>query len=162
MSDYCVVSMDGARARFFTLEPAQQPAVQSGPGLMEAAEALVNAEAEQSGAELWSDTSTGRNASFGGAHGYDDHRDRHVGEYRRRFAQRVAEQAVLLAEQQRAKCLVIVAEKQMLGLVRGELHVPAKASFEVRELARDLSRLSPVDLQGHLAAEGLVPARQRP
>lgn len=162
MSDYCVVSMDGARARFFTLEPAQQPAVESGPGLVEAPEALISPEAEQSGAELWSDTNTGGNATAGGAHGYDDHREKHVEEYRRRFAQRVAKQAVLLAEQQRAKCLVIVAEKQMLGLVRGELHVPPKATFEVRELARDLSRLSPLDLQGHLASEGLVPPRQRP
>jgi protein required for attachment to host cells len=154
--------MDGARARFFTLQPARQPAVESGPSLVEAPEALVNAEAEQSGAELWTDTSTGRNASAGMAHGYDDHRDKHMGEFRRRFARRVAEQAVLMAEQNQAKSLVIVAEKQMLGLVRGELKVPAKATFEVRELARDLSRLSPLDLQGHLASEGLVPPRQRP
>jgi len=162
MSDYCVVSMDGARARFFTIEPAQQPAVESSPVLIEAQEALINAEAELAGGELWSDSKTGRNAAAGMAHGYDDHRKQHVGEYRRRFARRVAEQAVRMAEQHRAKSLVIVAEKQMLGLVRGELRVPPKALFEVRELARDLSRLAPVDLQGHLAAEGLVPPRQRP
>ena len=162
MSDYCVVSMDGARARFFTLEPARQPAVESGPHLVEAGEDLVNPEAELRGGELWSDTDTGRNTSAGMAHGYDDHRDQHVEEYRRRFAHRVAEQAVRFAQQNQAKSLVMVAEKQMLGLLRSELQLPAKAGFEVREVAKDLSRLSPEDLQGHLASEGLVPPRQRP
>jgi protein required for attachment to host cells len=162
MSDYCVVSLGGARARFFTLEPARQPAVESGPRLVEAGEALINSEAELSGGELWSDIKTGRNAGGGMAHGYDDHRDQHAEEFKRRFARRVAEQAVLLAEQQRAKRLVIVAEKQMLGLVRGELQLPAKAGFDMLELAKDLSRLPPQDLQDHLAAEGLVPPRQRP
>ena len=162
MSDYCVVSVDGTRARFFTLEPARQPAVESGPSLVETGESLINAEMELSSRELWSDTKTGRNAANGMAHSYDDHRDQHMDEFKRRFAKRVAESAVQLAERRGVKNLVVVAEKQMLGFLRGEIRISPKAGFKLRELAKDLSRLSPQDLQGHLAAEGLVPPRNRP
>jgi len=162
MSDYCVVTVDGVRARFFYLEPVGQPAVESGPNLVEHREALINTESELSGRELWSDTKTGRNAASGMAHGYDDHRDQHAEEFKRRFAKQVADEAVQLAQRQGAKKLILAAEKQMLGYLRNALHVSPKAGYEVHELAKDLSRLSPQELQGHLAAEGLVPPRQRP
>ena len=162
MSDCCVVTVDGIRARFFTLERTRQPAIESGPNLVEEREALINTEVELPGRELWSDIKTGRNAANGMAHGYDDHRDQHVDEFKRRFAKLVAEQAVQLAERNGAKKLVVAAEKQMLGFLRGALIISPKAGFAVHELAKDLSRLSPLELQGHLAMEGLVPARQRP
>lgn len=162
MNACCVVTVDGTRARFFSLEKSPRPAVEAGPLLVEQEEALINTEHEMSGRELWSDTKSGRNAANGMAHGYDDHRTQHVDEIQRRFAKRVAEQAVRFAERTGAKNLILAAEKQMLGFLRGALQVPPKAGFEVRELAKDLSRLSPQEVQGHLAAEGLVPARQRP
>ena len=161
MSDYCVVTVDGARARFFCLEPVQQPALESGPKLVEDREALINTELELSGRDLWSDNKTGRNAANGMAHGYDDHRDQHTEEFKRRFAKQVADEAVQHAQLKGAKKLILTAEKQMLGYLRNALHVSPKASFEVTELAKDLSRLSPQDLQEHLASEGLVPPRQR-
>ena len=161
MSDYCVVAVDGARARFFCLEPAQQPALESGPKLVEDREALINTELELSGRDLWSDNKTGRNAANGMAHGYDDHRDQHTEEFKRRFAKQVADEAVQHAQLKGAKKLIVTAEKQMLGYLRNALHVSPKAGFEVTELAKDLSRLSPQDLQEHLASEGLVPPRQR-
>ena len=161
MSDYCVVTVDGARARFFCLEPVQQPALESGPKLVEDREALINTELELSGRALWTDNKTGRNAANGMAHGYDDHRDQHTEEFKRRFAKQVADEAVQHAQLKGAKKLIVTAEKQMLGYLRNALHVSPKASFEVTELAKDLSRLSPQDLQEHLASEGLVPPRQR-
>ena len=162
MSEYCVVTVDGARARFFTLDKSSQPSLESGPFLVELEEALVNTENDIPGRELWSDTKSGRNAASGMAHGYDDHREQHTDEVKRRFAKAIAEQAVRFAERSGAKNLVVAAEKQMLGFLRGAMQVPPKAAFEVRELAKDLSRLSPQELQGHLAAEGLVPPRHRP
>mgnify|MGYP001612999945 CR=1 FL=1 len=162
MSICCVVTVDGTRARFFILEKSPRPAVEAGPLLVEQEEALVNPENEMAGRELWSDTRASRNTANGMAHGYDDHRAQHGDEMKRRFAKVVAEQAVQLAERKGAKTLVLAAEKQMLGFLRGALQVPPKAGFEVRELAKDLSRLSPQELQSHLAAEGLLPPRQRP
>jgi protein required for attachment to host cells len=157
MSDYCVVTVDSARARVFTLEAARQPRVESGPALVEQGEDLINAEAHLPGRELWSDSSAG-----GESHTYDDHRDKHGDEFKRRFAKLVAGQALKLAERNKVKNLVVVAEKQMLGFLRNEMQLSPKAGFTVRELAKDLSRLTPQDLQGHLASEGLVPPSRRP
>lgn len=157
MSDYCVVTVDSGRARFFTLEPAREPDAESGPFLVELGEDMINAEMRLAGREIWSDTAAG-----GMNHTYDDHRDQHTDEFKRRFAKLVAERVVTFAERNKAKNLVVVAEKQMLGFLRGEIRPSSKAGFAVRELAKDLSRLSPRDLQRHLATEGLVPPSRHP
>lgn len=162
MGGYCVVTLDGTRARFFCLEKSELPGVVAGPNLVEEPEALINTEGDMPGRELFSDTKTGRNAEMGMAHGYDDHRDQHVDEIKRRFAKQVAAEALKLAGRHKPRTLVLAAEKQMLGFLRGALHVPPKAGFELKEIAKDLSRLSPQELQSHLAAEGVLPARAKP
>jgi len=162
MSGYCVVTADGIRARFFCLERTALPEVDGGPFLAEEPEALINTEADMSGRELFSDTKTGRNAGNGMAHGYDDHRTQHMEEIKRRFAKLVVDEALRLAERRKPKILVLAAEKQMLGYLRTAMHTLPKAPFEVKEVPKDLSRLSPQELQQHLASEGVVPARHRP
>ena len=57
---------------------------------------------------------------------------------------------------------MVVAEKRKLGQLRDALVLPAKSGIELRELAKDLTRLSLPELQAHLAEAGLVPARQAP
>lgn len=162
MNAYCVVAVDGIRARFFCLEKAERPGVAPGPNLVEQPEALINTEGDMPSRDLFSDTQTGRNAAHGMSHSYDDHRDQHADEVQRRFAKQVAEAALKLAERHKPRTLVLAAEKQMLGFLRSALHVPPKAGFEVKEVAKDLSRLSPQELQNHLAAEGMLPARTKP
>ena len=164
MSEYCVVVADGNRARFFILNRAEQPGLEPGPTLAEEGEALVNAEAEAGGGALFGDSKkTGRGySSSRGVHGYDDNREDHMDEFKRRFAKQIAERAVQMAARKRSKTLVLAAEKRMLGFLRDALEVPAKATFTVRELAKDVSRLEPHELHSHLAGEGLIPARRRP
>ncbi|HHM04961.1 MAG TPA: host attachment protein [Gammaproteobacteria bacterium] len=163
MSDYCVIAVDGSRARFFTLVPAAQPEVESGPNLVEDSEALINTETDMSGKEKWSDMKTGRNMSNGGqAHGYDDHRDQHDDEFKRRFAKQVAGEAVRFAQAHNARHLVIAAEKRMLGFLRETLKCPPKAGFTVSELAKDVSWLSPHDIHALLAKDNLLPPRRAP
>ena len=51
----------------------------------------------------------------------------------------------------------------MLGLLRNALKIPAKSGIEVREPAEDLTKLRPAQMMhDHLAAAGMVPARQGP
>ncbi len=163
MSDYCVVVADAARARLFTLEPAGSPEVEGGPNLVERND-LVNPEQRLRDSERWSDLKTGRNrAPAGGqAHGYDDHRERHMDEWRRRFARGVAHEAAALVERGKARHLIVVAPKRMLGLLRAELSTALKNQCSVQALAKDLSKLAPQDLHEHLTKEGLVPARRVP
>ena len=163
MSEYVVVVADGSRARFFTLEPAEIPEIEGGPNLVER-EDLANPERELPDRELWSEPKTGRNRAPNGgpAHGYDDHRAQHEAEYERRFARTVAERTVALANANGTRRVVIAAEKRMLGFLRNELGALARAGIEVREVARDLSKLAARQIHEHLAKEGVLPRRRNP
>jgi protein required for attachment to host cells len=162
MRDYCVVIADGSRARFFRLMPAEIPEMESGPNLVEFAD-LVNPEHPIQNKELWSDNKTGRNrGSSGSPHGYDDHRDQHQEEYERRFARNVAETAANCAQTGGIKQFILVAQKRMLGYLRAEITPLSREGVEIRDLAKDLSKLNPLDLHQHLSREGLLPERKTP
>lgn len=158
---YCIMVADGTRARLFTLDAGITSP--PGPDLVEH-EGLANPEHKLAGREKYSTTRTGGsvNPQNGQAHGYDDHRDKEEREHERRFAHDIAGHAVALAQRQQARQLVVVAEKRMLGHLREALVLPTKSGIELRELAKDLTRLATTELQAHLAEAGLVPARQAP
>lgn len=154
-----VIAADGAHARFFTL-PATLPAAnESGPHLVEQ-EALINPEQEAAATQLWSDDTGGRQGGPGGTHGYDDHRERHRLEYERRFAAMVAWRALENLQGMAGARLVIAADKRMLGLLRDAL--AGRHEFEVREMAKDFSKLSSAELHAHLADAGLLPPSHKP
>ncbi len=161
MSEYCVMIADAAKARFFTLETAEIPEMQSSPMLVER-HSMSNAEATMPGREKYSEVKSGRNIGASGAHGYDDHRANHDDESDRRFAQKIASQFLKLAEQNNARQLVIAAEKQMLGVLRHAISVPSGSGFEVMELAKDLTKFSPTEIHSHLAGDTLLPEQKRP
>ncbi len=163
MQQNCVVVAGGARARFFTLEEVEFPEMQSGPNLCEVND-LINPEKEAAAGELWSDSKSGRNrgGSGGGAHGYDDHRTQHEDEFERRFARDIAREAARLIDKSSTRQLVLVAQKRILGFLRNELDALIKAGVEIHELAKDLSKLSPLELHEHLAREHLIPQRRTP
>lgn len=158
-NSYCIVVADGARARLFTLDDGATTA--PGPDLVEQ-EDLANPEHKLPGRDKYSTTRTGSNLNpqKGPAHGYDDHRDKEEREHERRFASDIASHAAALAQRQQVSHLVVVAEKRMLGLLREALVLPSQSGIKLRELAKDLTRLTPTELQAHLAEAGLVPARQ--
>ena len=161
MESCYVIVADSARARFFVLDEAAEGA--GGPDLVEL-EDLVNPEAESAGKDLYSENKSGRNtAPMGaGAHGYDDHRDRHVAELERRFASLVAGRGVQGATGRQSGRLVMVAEKRMLGHLREALAALPAHSWQVSELAKNLTKLSAHDLHEHLAENDLLPERRVP
>lgn len=162
-SEYLVVVADGTRARFFTLEAAALPSLESSPRLTEH-EDLVNVEHKQGGHDKYSSTRTGINLNprGGPSHGYDDHRAQQEQEHERRFAADITARALSLAQQQHAGHLVLAAESHMLGLLRDALKIPAKSGIDVHDLAKDLTRLTTTQLHDQLAAAGLVPVRHEP
>ncbi len=164
MNEYCVIIADGARARFFTLEAAEIPEMESGPNLQEQND-LINPEAETQGQELWSNTKSGRNRAVagGGGHGYDDHRGQHEAEFVNRFARLIAEQAAGFVQQNKPRHLVIAADKSMLGFIRDALnHSPGLNGLEIHELAKNISKLSALDIHQHLSDARLIPKRRKP
>lgn len=162
MQHNCVVVAGGSRARFFTLKDVEFPEMQSGPNLYEIND-LISVEKETAGNDLWSDTKSGRNrGGNGAAHGYDDHRSQHEDEFERRFARDIARETARLLRENSTKQLVLVAQKRILGFLRNELDSLLKAGVEIKELAKDLSKLSPLELHEHLAREHLIPQRRTP
>jgi protein required for attachment to host cells len=163
MSEYCVIVMDGARARFLSLQQAEFPEFESSPTLIEH-EALINPDKETPPGELWSSRESGRehSATIGSAHTYSDHREHHEDEVERRFTQLVAKATAHFIQTQQAQNLVIIAERQMLGFVRDALIPLVSDGLHIQELAKDLTKLAPLELHEYLTNEGLLPLRKMP
>lgn len=158
----CVVVADAARARVLVLErhPDGGPAIAE---LVEAAE-ITNPVLRTRDTDLTSDTRGGRR---GGAstplRPTSDHRDHHRRDLARHFAARIAEEAAGVWRRYPACAVVVVASPVMLGLLRPaiEHELRPKDHVELRELARDLTKLSAPQLHDQLADEGLLPPRGR-
>lgn len=150
-SDYCVVVADSARARFFALEPARVPEVESGPKLVEIKD-LVNPEKNLPERKIFSDA----------GHGFDDHRTQHQMEFERRFAKLVAAETVRTIRECKARRVVLAAQAHMLSFLRREMEGLPKTGVEVKEAASNLAKMSPQEIQEHLARERLVPECRKP
>ncbi len=163
MSDYCVVIASGGRARFFTLETADFPELESGPRLIDRG-GLTNPGKETPERELFADSKTGggRAPQGGPAHGYDDHREKHEDEMDRRFARSVFERIRRLATGCGARCVVVAAPSRMLGLLRQDLETLVKQGVALHTVAKDMTKFAPELVHQHLAKEGLLPGCRRP
>ncbi len=162
MQNYVVAVVNSTRARLFVLEPAQFPEYEPSSKLVEI-ETLYNSTQELQGQDLWSNTKPGRNrGSAGQAHGYDDHRDNHRVEFERRFAQAIAGRITEFVRLSQPHQLLLVAEPQILGIVREILIPDLPKNLRVYELAKDLCQLRPHELHEYLAAKALLPAQTRP
>lgn len=162
MNQYCVVVANGAKARFFTLEETEYPELESGPNLVEV-NSLKNPETVSLSGEHWSENKSGRNRGAKGApaHGYDDHRSQHEDEYERRFANSIADEARRFSQSHNSSGVILVSQKRMLGFLRSAIE-PKFNGLRTKELAKDLSKLNPIELHEHLAKEDLIPHRMPP
>lgn len=55
---------------------------------------------------------------------------------------------------------MLAANSRMLNLLRAALPMAAATRFEIRELARDMTKLTPVAIHQHLARADLLPIRR--
>ncbi|HSM81248.1 MAG TPA: host attachment protein [Nodosilinea sp.] len=152
MTRFLVAVVDGAKAKFLTLEPVAAPEVESGPDLVERCELLNSA------AETTEPASRSRGSGSRG-HSYDDRRPNSLVEVERRFAQAIGSQLETLVSAHHLNSLVLVAEPQILGTLRDCL-TGSIGRLTVQEVAKDLCRLSPRQLQDYLAQRSLLPTRQ--
>lgn len=161
MQKYVVAVVNSARARLFVLEPAAFPECEPGPKLVEM-EDLHSSTQELQGQDLWSNTKPGRNRGTAGqAHGYDDHRDNHRVEFERRFAQEIAATLTQLIRKAQSQHLLLVAEPQILGIMRGIVTPELPKHLKLVEVAKDLCQLKPHELHEYLAGKDLLPAQSR-
>lgn len=163
MNEFTVVVADGLRARFFSLKNARNPEIESGPHLVER-DAMLNSENALSASERTGNSTSGRTRSpSGGSYAFDDHRAKHEQEALRRFAQRVIGKAVSEAcRQEPPLCLVVAAERRLLGALRAEWSSIKSKKLEIRECDRDMAGETPMKIQELLARRDLLPAVQKP
>ncbi len=163
MSVYTVVVTNTACARFFILEDAAIPEMESSPKLVEQY-CILNPTIEKSEAKRLGSATSGRNrASSGGTYAFDDHRAKHETETLRRFAKLVVKDAIKLTRRQDAgHSLVLAAEKRFLGLIRDELHAVKTNGMAIKEYASDMAGEPPMKIQELLARRGLVPKMKKP
>ncbi len=155
-----VAVIDGTKARFLTLELEELPDDDFGPNLIER-EALSNPAKKLAGQELWANIKTGRNRGAGNqAHSYDDHRQNHIVEFERRFAQNISDRIVSLIGVYQTRHLLLIAEPQILGLIREALMPILPKKLELTELAKDLCQFKAKELHEYLADKKLLPARK--
>lgn len=160
MNRCLVVAVDGTTARFFTCETDE---VQENDGCTRLVEReqLSNPSNSMHGQELWANTKTGRNrGSNGRAHAYDDRRQNHVVEFERQFAKRIAAKIADLHQSLSTHKLLLVAEPQILGLVRESLSSGVSKDLRTTELAKDICHLNSHSIHEFLADKSLLPARR--
>lgn len=151
MNNSLITVIDGAKARFLTLEPAEFPDYGFNPRLIEH-EGLLNPAKTIHDQDLWSSTKTGCNrGSTGQSHNYDDHRTKHIVEFERRFAHAIATHITQLTQIHHVQQLLLIAEPQILGLTRDALAHALPKNLKKVEIAKDLCRLSPHKLYKYLA-----------
>jgi protein required for attachment to host cells len=158
MNQFLLAVIDGTKARFLTLEPADLSEPKSRPHFIEQ-KCLLNPDQELQGQELWASAKTGRNRGIAGqAHSYDDGRDHHRVEFERRFAQMITTQILHLIEAHQAQQLLLIAEPKILGLVRDVLVPVLPKKVTINELAKSLCQLNPHELFEYLMSKQLLPA----
>ena len=90
----------------------------------------------------------------------EEQRGRHGVEPELRFGHEVARQAAQIVMGWKAGTVVLVAEPRLLGLMREPLRKALHRGIELKELARDYTRLAPAELYDHLALNSIVPLRR--
>ena len=162
MSKFLVTTINGAVARFFTLESAALPVQGLDNPMLVEHESMTSAEGELPGKALWSNIQSGRNRGASGkAHRYDDHRQSHKIEFERRFAKSIAANLLNLTKVEQVRQLIIIAAPQILGMMREVFTPSLPKQLKMNELARDLCHLKPHELHDYLAKTGQLPARNR-
>jgi hypothetical protein len=161
MSDYLIVVVNRAQARFFTLEPVEFPELESGPRLTTHTE-LENPEILDA-QEMFTDSKTGRGATPQGrsVHGYDDKRDKHLDELRRRFAARVLEHIQKLARAELVRMVILAASARMRRFLYPGLETLTREGYRVCKLSKNIINLSPKKIHEYLAEDGLVPKQKK-
>lgn len=161
MVKFAVAVINGTQARFFTLDSAATSEYESSPNLLEH-EGVVDPTKELHGQELWANTKTGRNrGSRGQDHSYDDHRQNHESEFEKRFVNKISSAMLDVIQKNQARQLILVAEPQILGMMREAMVDNLFKTLKIKEVAKDICHFNVNQIHDYLAKKELLPACQR-
>jgi protein required for attachment to host cells len=161
MNRTCIVVADAGIARFYGVEKVESPRVKL--ALVERTVLTRETDLKVLGTSVSGKvhTETNTNRGSGPVHPMGAQRERHRGELERRFGMEVARQTAALTKEWEQGTVVLVAEPQLLGLMREPMRKALHRGLDLKELAKDYVHLTPTDLYDHLARNGIVPAHRR-
>lgn len=160
MNRTCIIVADVKIARFYGIEAVESPRVK-----MKLVERTVLANpnsdlkilGESMSGRVHTETNTNRQA--GPMHPMVAQRERHRGEFDRRFVHEISRQAGEITGGWKQGTVVLVAGPRLLGLMREPLRNALHQGIELKELAKDYAHLPASELHDHLAQSRLIPAR---
>ncbi len=157
MNSICIIVADGGLARFLGIEEVDSPRARL--SLVERTVLKNSADLKVLGASVTGRvrTETNTNRGSGPVHPMAAQRERHRGELDRRFAMEITRQAADLTQSWAQGTVVLVAEPQLLGLMREPMRKALHPGIELKELAKDYTHLTPTELHAHLELNRLVP-----
>lgn len=160
MKRACIAIVDAARTRIFTYDPAESNGVHAASDrtLREEVD-LVNPGGR--GRDLFSTTRPGIERVAPGGGSTDDHREVHLDQLERNFAQHIVDEVDRIARERAFTRIVLVTPPKMLGELRkvdGKLRRP---EMSVEYLERDLARLTSSQIHDHLADLRIISPRRR-
>lgn len=162
MADHLIVVVNRVKARFFTLEPVKSPKHASSPRIVEAA-SLINPEAMLNPKELYADDKPGRGAApaGGSVHGYQDKRENHMEELRRRFAVKISARIRSLVKTNDYKTVIVAPSAKMRRFIYPHLDILALRGPMVYKVPKNMINFSPAKIHNLLADYGLAPKQKR-
>ncbi|AQV01882.2 hypothetical protein B2D07_14660 [Desulfococcus multivorans] len=161
MSEHLIVVVNRSLARFFTLEPVEFPELESGPRITLRTE-LENQELKD-GQEIFSDSKTGRGVAprGGNVHGYDDKRDQHLDELRRRFAVTVFDQIQKIAKAEHSRTIILAVSARMRRFLYPHTDTLDRKGYVIHKISKNIINFSPENIHAYLAEDGIVPMKKR-
>lgn len=161
MKRTCIALADATRARIFTFEELDaQPGVRTQE--LEERFTLVHPARRRRPSELFTESRPSSDrAPSGRGFAHSDHRDDAIREMDRQFAGEIAARVDEVARSHGCSDVILAASPRMLGLLRTVRRPLGEAGMSVRELDRDLVRLTPAEVQDFLARLGYLPERER-
>ena len=160
MNRTCIIVADAKIARFYGVEETESPRVK-----MKLVERTVlanpNSDLKTLGRSVTGRprTETNTNRQAGPMHPMVAQRERHRGEFDRRFVREIARQAGGITKGWKDGTVVLVADPRLLGLMREPLRKAMNPGIVLKELAKDYAHLTASELHDHLALSGVLPAR---
>ena len=112
---------------------------------------------------MYADSKTGRGAApqGGSVHGYDDKRDQHLDELRRRFAVGVLERIRKLAKTERVRTVILASSARMRRFLYPGLDTLTRQGYRIHKLSKNMINFSPQKIHEYLAEDGLVPKQNK-
>lgn len=158
----CIVIADRARARLFSVEDERDTPFEVARRRIREHRDLVNPEGKLTDQELFSDRRAGRrsrSAVVGAGYGVDDGKGGERKESARRFARELVSATAELVRSRRPKRLLLIVSPRFLGLVRAPMKQAIPKEVEIMELAEDLSRQAPGQIERVLTRRGVLDSR---